>query len=192
VIPEPAATVIGRFVTRLDGALGGVMDGFYVVGSIALGAFRPGRSDIDFVATLRRPLSPAEIEALRAVHRRSCAEAIFRMVTTPPRSWPLVCNGVFVHREDLASPPGTATAVASQVAWHFAVGRGFDLTRVAWWTLAHGGIAMRGPSRERLAIHLDDTELRAWTAANLVSYWRPWADTVAGEGPGPGRSGCNS
>jgi Nucleotidyltransferase domain len=121
VIPEPAATVIGRFVATLDRALPGVIGGFYVVGSIALGAFRPGRSDIDFVATLPRPLSPAEIGTLRAVHRRSCAEGFARMVTTPPRSWPLVCNGVFVRGEDLARPR-TATAMASQVAGHFGVG----------------------------------------------------------------------
>jgi hypothetical protein len=183
VIPEPAATVIGRFVATLDRALPGVIGGFYVVGSIALGAFRPGRSDIDFVATLPRPLSPAEIGTLRAVHRRSCAEGFARMVTTPPRSWPLVCNGVFVRGEDLARPPRTATAVASQVAGHFGVGTGFDLNPVTWWTLAHRGIAVRGPAPERLGIHLDDAELRAWTAGNLVAYWQPWAEALTGGRP---------
>ena len=183
MIPEPAATVIRRFVARLDGALPGVIDGFYVVGSIALGAFRPGRSDIDFVATLPRPLAAAEISSLRAVHRRSCADGAVRMITTPLRTWPLVCNGVFVRHEDLAAPPGTATPVASQVAGQFATGRGFDLNPVTWWTLAHQGIAVRGPAPKRLAVHLDDAELRAWTAANLVSYWQPWAEALTGDGP---------
>lgn len=183
MIPEPAATVIRRFVARLDGALPGVIGGFYVVGSIALGAFRPGRSDIDFVATLPRALAPAEISTLRAVHRRSCADGLARMVTTPPRSWPLVCNGVFVRREDLTAPPGTVAPLASQVAGHFAVGQGFDLNPVTWWTLAHRGIAVRGPVPEQLAVHLDDAGLRAWTAANLVAYWQPWAEALAGHGP---------
>jgi hypothetical protein len=183
VIPEPAATVVGRFVATLDRALPGVVGGFYVVGSIALGAFRPGRSDIDFVATLPRPLSPAEIRALRAVHRRSCADAAVRLITTPPRTWPLVCNGVFVRPEDLAAPPGLVAPVASQVAGRFDVGSGFDLNPVTWWTLAHRGIAVRGPAPGRLAVHLDDARLRAWTAANLVAYWRPWADALVRGGP---------
>lgn len=88
---------------------------------------------------------------------------------------------MFVRREDLASPPATVTAMASQSAGQFAVGAGFDVNPVTWWTLAHGGIAVRGPSPDRLAVHLDD-ELRSWTAANLVSYWRPWAEAVAGGG----------
>ncbi len=104
------------------------------------------------------------------------------MATSPPRSWPLVCNGMFVRREDLATPPATVIALVSQSSGQFAVGAGFDVNPVTWWTLAHGGIAVRGPSPDRLAVHLDDAELRSWTAANLVSYWRPWAEAVAGGG----------
>lgn len=69
VLPEPAARVVDRFLTRVDRALPGVIDGFYIVGSLALGGFRVGRSDIDFVATTTGPLSPCALKALRTVHR---------------------------------------------------------------------------------------------------------------------------
>jgi Domain of unknown function (DUF4111)/Nucleotidyltransferase domain len=171
--------VVGRYLDRLDRRLPGVVTGFYVVGSIALGGFRPGRSDIDFVATLERELSPGELAALRDVHRRASVGEGLRTLTTGPRSWPLVCNGVFVRREDLPLSPQTVTAVASQTAGRFVAGKGFDLNPVTLWTLAHGGIAVQGVPGQELAIYLDDAELRAWTAANLLSYWRPWARTVA-------------
>ena len=181
MLPEPAARVTGQFLRRVDAALPGLVGGFYVVGSIALGGFRARRSDIDFVATLERPLSAAEVAALRRVHRRCYAESVFRAVAYP-LSWPLTCNGVFIRREALASPPGAVSPIAKQVAGDFGTGRAFDVNPVTWWTLAHGGVTLRGPAPERLAIHLDDAALRGWTAANLVSYWRPWADTVAGGG----------
>jgi Domain of unknown function (DUF4111) len=189
VLPDPAARVVNRFLARLDRAAPRAVGGFYVVGSIALAGFRAGRSDIDFVATLDRPLSPAELNALRSVHRRSWAEGVIRGFASPPHSWPLACNGMFLRAADLALPPLAlpplaVTPVAAQVAGRFAIGprRGFDRNPVTWWTLAHKGIAVRGPSPEQLDIHLDDAGLRKWTAANLVSYWRPWAAAIAGSG----------
>jgi hypothetical protein len=148
VIPEPAATVIRRFVARLDGALPGVIDGFYVVGSIALGAFRPGRSDIACGD------AAAAAVAGRDPRPAGGAPALMRRRSRPPdhdtaADLALVCNGVFVRHEDLAAPPGLAAPVASQVAGRFDVGSGFDLNPVTWWTLAHRGIAVRGPAGAR-------------------------------------------
>lgn len=184
MLPEPAAGVVDRFLARLDRAVPGAVGGFYVVGSIALGGFRAGRSDIDFVATLDRPLTAADLGALRSAHRRSWVEGVIRGFACPPHSWPLACNGLFLRAGDLASPPLAVTPIAAQVAGRFAVapGQGFDRNHVTWWTLAHKGIAVRGPSPEHLGVHLDDAGLRAWTAANLISYWRPWAAAIAGAG----------
>jgi Domain of unknown function (DUF4111)/Nucleotidyltransferase domain len=187
VLPEPAETVVARFLARLDRALPGVVTGFYVVGSIALGGFRPGRSDIDFVAVIDRPLTVRELTSLRRVHRRSCADGAIALIIRPPRSWPLVCNGVFLRRADLAAPPQAASVVASQSGERFRVGRGFDVNPVTWWTLAHAGITVRGNPARTLPLHVDEAALRAWTAANLTAYWRPWADAMASDGPAAAR-----
>jgi hypothetical protein len=180
MLPEPAAGVVSRFLRRLDRQAGGLIEGFYIVGSIALGGFRAGRSDIDFVATLSGPLCPATLAELRSVHRRSYADGIARAAVS--RSWPLVCNGVFIASEDLAHPPATVKAAAKQLSEKFVTGDSFDVNPVTWWTLAHSGIAVRGPSPEHFSIHLDDAELRRWTATNLTTYWRPWAVAVGGAG----------
>ena len=62
------ARLAGRYLRLADRLLPGRIAAFYVVGSAALGAYRAGRSDIDFVAVLDRPLTPAEIGRLRIVH----------------------------------------------------------------------------------------------------------------------------
>jgi hypothetical protein len=66
------------------------------------------------------------------------------------------------------------------VAGRFLVGEGFDVNPVTWHTLAEHGIAVRGPQPQRLCIHTDDAQLRAWTLANLNGYWRRWADATRG------------
>ncbi len=182
VLPEPAAGVVDRYLARVEAAAPGLIRGFYAVGSIALGAFRPGRSDIDFVATLAQPGDAGALRALRRAHRLSYAAAAARAVRY--REWPLVCNGFFLSEQaDLSEPPSNVMPVAAQVAEKFVPRGRFDVTPPTWWTLAHHGIAVRGPEPDALHVHLDDDELRRWTAANLVSYWRPWAQVISGSGP---------
>jgi Domain of unknown function (DUF4111)/Nucleotidyltransferase domain len=182
VLPEPAAGVLERYLSRLDADAPGIVQGLYVVGSIALGGFRPGRSDIDFVATLSRPGAADTLNALRRAHLLSYRRAVARAVGT--RTWPLACNGFFLaEAADLSHPPSDVSPVAAQVAGKFLPGARFDVNPVTWWTLAQHGVVVRGPDRDELSVHLDEAELRRWTAANLVSYWRPWARRVAGRGP---------
>ncbi len=50
--PGVVDELVGRYLRQVDLAVPGAIEGFYVVGSTALGAFRPGRSDVDFVAVV--------------------------------------------------------------------------------------------------------------------------------------------
>jgi len=175
-LPSPARAAVEDLLGRLDHAVPGRVEGFYVVGSACLGAFRPGRSDVDFVAIVDRALYPDELTRLRAIQRGRCTVALVRDVALR-RRWPLLCNGTYLRRGELARSPLQATAVAGQVAGRFGMAQrgGFDLNPVTWHTLARHGIAVRGPEPNRLEIRVDPAELRAWTLENLDTYWRRWA-----------------
>ena len=67
----PTRSVAEDLLARLDRALPGRIEGFYVVGSACMGAFRPGRSDLDFVAIAGRDLRRAELERLDSRAPRS-------------------------------------------------------------------------------------------------------------------------
>lgn len=54
-------------VGRLDAALPGMLLGAYLHGSVALGGFIPGRSDVDILFVAARPLSSAEKTVVAAV-----------------------------------------------------------------------------------------------------------------------------
>lgn len=176
-LPGLVAERVDDLLSRLDRALPGRVEGFYVVGSACLGAFREGRSDIDFVAIAARGLGPEELRRMRAIHRGRWTAALAGDVALR-RRWPLVCNGSYLERGALTRSPREVTALAGHVAGRFATaiapGGGFDVNPVTWHTLARHGIAVRGQEPDRLKIRADPAELRAWTRENLDSYWRTW------------------
>ena len=167
--------VADGLLTRLDRALPGRVEGFYVVGSACMGAFREGRSDVDFVAIVDADLSKPDMARLRAVHSGRWISALVRDTLMSHR-WPLVANGVYLRPGDLARSPLEVTALAGHVSGRFRVAprAGFDVNPVTWHVLARHGIAIRGPDRETLRIRTDPAELRAWTHDNLNGYWRRW------------------
>lgn len=142
-----------------------------------MGAFRPGRSDLDFVAVVDRPLSRAELARLGALHLGRWTSALIHDVAMR-RRWPLVCNGFYLQSGDLGRSPLEVTPLAGHVSGRFRIGEreGFDVNPVTWWVLARHGVALRGPAHERLSVRTDRAELRAWTRGNLDAYWPRWVE----------------
>lgn len=176
-------TAVEDLLARLDRELPGQIKGFYVVGSTCLGAFRDGRSDVDFVAILTGELDADEADRLRAIHRRLWLLVLARDGARR-RRWPLVCNGSYLTAEDLSRSPLEVTPQAGHVSGRFGVAQpGFDVNPVTWRTLARSGIAVRGPEPEMLRIRTDAAELEAWIVGNLNGYWRHWVNRARQRGP---------
>jgi hypothetical protein len=57
------------YIAQANQHLPGLMQACYIEGSLALGGFNARLSDIDFVALLQHPMTPSELESLRAIHR---------------------------------------------------------------------------------------------------------------------------
>jgi len=56
--------MIRDFAGLLQNCLNGHVDGYYIQGSAALGGFRPGRSDIDFIAVLNQSPTAEDLSAI--------------------------------------------------------------------------------------------------------------------------------
>src|SRR6266851_7948114 len=180
MLPERVHRAVDEYLKAVDHALPGRIDGFYVVGSVALGDFQPGRSDVDFVALVTQPLTAGELHQLSRLQRRLYVQSLVDAI--PHLRWPLVCNGVFVESKDLKRSALQVTAVASHVAGKFTSSGGFDANPVTWLTLKRHGIRLRGPEPADLDVYHSDDEFRAWTLRNLNSYWRHWAGDIKGAG----------
>ena len=158
-MPREAERVVSRHLRLADRLLPGRVHGFYVVGSTALGAFRAGGSDVDFVAVLDRRLARDELRRLRLVHVMSGGAAAVRALGRGQVMLPGTPNGVYVAADDLTRPVSAIVPVASHT--------GHDC-----------GIAVRGPAPGTLGLDPEPETLRAWNLRNLDGYWRPWAERI--------------
>jgi len=154
---DPTARVL-EFLGALDSAVPDLVTGLYLTGSTALGDVRPG-SDLDMLVILATEPSPAQVEALAAMHQamrqRPYLDATYlsaaQFETLPmdgTLAVPQAIDGVF-HADEPA----------------------FELNPVVWVELARYGIAVRGPEPAELGIDVDEAELRAWNKTNLRDYW---------------------
>jgi len=176
-LPAAARRVVDDLLARLERAVPGRIDGFYVVGSACMGAFRLGRSDLDFVALVSSELGREGLTRIRAAHLAQWKSSLIRDLALRWH-WPLVCNGIYLVGSDLRRSPLQVTPVAGHVAGRFRVAErsGLDVNPVTWQTLARHSISIRGPTPAELQVRLDDAELRAWTHDNLNRYWRRWSE----------------
>jgi hypothetical protein len=174
----PAEAAATSYLALADRVLSGRVSALYLVGSAALGAFRPGRSDVDLVVVL-----DAEIDArrLRALHLRSGVRTALRAVGT--RHGPLTgtCNAVFVRAGDLRRPVTEIRPVGSHTGPTVSIGTAFDVNPVTWKVLHERGIPLRGPAPGELGLDPQPELLRSWNVENLRRYWRPWAERARRE-----------
>jgi hypothetical protein len=175
VVAGPAEAAAARYLTTADRLLPRRVVGLYVVGSAALGAFRPGRSDVDLVAVLDGEI---DLRRLRALHLLSATGELAQALAHRHGPSTGTCNVSFVRQADLTRPVTEITPVASHVGHVFTAGAAFDVNPVVWKVLRERGIPVRGPAPEHLGLDPQPEVLRAWNLANLESYWRPWAEST--------------
>ncbi len=162
------------FLASVDNLAPGLVSGFYLVGSVALGDFHPrgagrGRlttaSDIDFIAVtdLRLERKSREMQALAEAHARTVARF--------PR--PYFDGAVLTWTELAAGPDNCPDVPCAQESRFTPAGRS-GINPVAFCELAWHGIAVRGPQPAEVDLWADRSALHAYTLDNLRTYWRPW------------------
>lgn len=171
-LPVEVGRSVELFLTAVDELAPGLVSGFYLVGSVALGDFHArgagrGRlstaSDIDFVAVTDRRPEPGSREMA------ALAEAHARTVARFPRPH---FDGAVLTRADLAAGPDGCPDVPGAQEGLFTSAGQFGINPVTFCELAWHRITVRGP--EPADVWADRDALHAFTADNLNAYWRPW------------------
>jgi hypothetical protein len=162
-MPPAVQAVVDDFLALAGARTPGLVQGLYLVGSVALDDFRPHASDVDFVAVTDGPLSPADVAAVRRVHAALAA-----------RHRRPYFDGVYVTWRDLTGDPALAGPGATAHEGRLDPRPGGGCDPVTWHTLADHGVTAHGPRREDVPVWTDRTTLAAWTHRNLDDYWRPW------------------
>jgi hypothetical protein len=164
-VDDEVARMCTRFLELADRRVPGLVDGLYLHGSVALGDYRPGVSDVDVVVVTSRP---ADVAAVRDVH------------TAMRRRWRRpYFDALYVTAGDLRRDP--ARSPAGPVVHEHRVHAASRAERhlVTWQVLAQSGLAIRGPRTADLAVFTDWAGLQAMTRDNLAGYWTRWCDSTA-------------
>ncbi len=173
--------VVGRqrllpILRLLDWSLPGRCVGLYGVGSLAVGDFDLGRSDLDFIAVLDRGLSSRELLRLRLIHALSGAQSVVSVLRQRRSVLAQTRNGGFVTVADLARGVEEIKPIASFNGVRFMIGSAFDVNPVMWKVLGERGVALRGADLLSCVVRPSRDVLRAWNLENLNSYWQGFAD----------------
>jgi len=159
-VPADVARVTETFLRAVDARAPGLVRGLYLRGSLGFGEYFPGRSDVDFAAILSGRPDRARLEALGAAHAE-----LRDAVPDPP------FEGIHLLAGDLALPPEQCPEVPYAYEGCFHRSGRFELSPVTWHELASHGIAVRGAALTAADVWTDLAALRAFSYANLTSYW---------------------
>jgi hypothetical protein len=167
-VPVPVQPLLTAYISAVEHALPGFMAACYLHGSIALGAFNPQLSDIDFITVVSRRCTPEEIARLRVIH-----QAIARQYP----QWLL--EGSYVQWQGLGQLGDARMPAPYHHDGTFHASGIFDANAITWWVLKHQGIALRGPATDALDFDVSWDALVAEMAENLNTYWASWARSPA-------------
>lgn len=163
MLPTVVSETMHKLCTSLHTHLGENLESVYIYGSTALGAYIEGSSDIDFIALVRRPLSPSDLEAIAQAH----AEVERAIPGTD-------IMGSYIRREDLdkfyADIPIYATYYNHQINTN---GAGADINPVTLYVLQKYGVCVYGEDIPFTYI-TSINELLAYVLGNMNTYWLSW------------------
>ncbi|ONH31633.1 nucleotidyltransferase domain-containing protein [Pseudofrankia asymbiotica] len=159
-LPAAVRDAADAYLLAVDAADPDLVEGLYVIGSAALDDFRPGASDIDFVAVTAAPPTDNQVTALGRVHGQLPRRPVF--------------DGIYTTWLDLARDPGQASPGPHACGRRLHPRCDHGRHPVTWHSLTRHGAAIRGPKPAEIEIATDPAELAHWTRGNLDSYWRQW------------------
>lgn len=159
-IPAVLKPLLDAYISQMDAKLSGFMTAFYLHGSIALGAFNPQFSDIDFIAVLSRQTTPHDLETLRAIHHN---------LQQKYPDWPL--SGSYLQAHDLGLSKETIEPAPYFDDGNLHESGHHDINAVTWWTLKHHGLTLTGIGAKNLEFNVDWQNLITEMQENLNTYW---------------------
>jgi Nucleotidyltransferase domain len=152
---DEVAPLLNRFLAGLQEAL--PPTAVWVHGSLALGDFQPGRSDVDAIAVVDSVPAEDQREQLKVLHESLAAEF--------PQAKKLHCS--YMVRATLPD------ARVRHLTWAHQELLTRPVTEVTRRELHTGDLALFGPPPSALLPPVSDEELAAFVRADLRDFWLP-------------------
>ena len=161
--PYPAVNdALALLLHEAGTILGAEFVGLYLYGSLSLGDFTPGSSDVDFLIVTRTVLPTATQESLAALHARLAASELPYARKLEGWYFPLAA----LRRDDPAARVPTIGA-----DWPFGLSEPGAVWIIERWIVRERGVTVAGPSPDTLIDPVSPEALRGAVRALLRDFW---------------------
>jgi hypothetical protein len=145
--------------------LGDYFIGMYLYGSLAIGDFDPGRSDIDFLVVTNRDLPDNMISNLKVMHSRLFESG---------QEWATKLEGAYIPINAIRSynPTGPACPLVNKK--EFLVARPESNWVINRHVLYTSGVVITGPSLQTMIDPVTTEQIREAVLTLLRNNWTPW------------------
>ncbi|WP_419953315.1 aminoglycoside adenylyltransferase domain-containing protein [Methylobacterium sp.] len=151
------------YLAAVDGAAPGLVEALYLVGSAALDDFRPGLSDLDFVAVMAPRAGDGHLTSLAEVHAR-----LDENEGVP------TLDGLYATWDELRAGPLARTAGPCVERGRFVRSGRRSRDPMTWCVMRDAAVTVRGPLCAGTGAWRDPGGLDRWLAASVDRHWRPW------------------
>jgi len=163
--PFPIVNLLLDLLLRaVRDVLGAEFVGMYLYGSLALGDFAPGSSDIDFLVATARELPDETVAALGAMHARIAASGL---------AWADKLEGSYIPRAALRRyDPADNRHPTIGADWPFSIREHSSNWVIERHIVREHGVVIWGPPPKALIDPVSPDELRAAVWEALDGFWR--------------------
>lgn len=159
-IPTTVAVLLQEYLATMEEKLPGLVSGLYLHGSVALGAFEPGFSDIDFITVASRRCTHEDIATLATIHKSLEAKYPELPLSGSYLQW----SDLGRFEKEIEPAPYYHDGVLHPSGYN-------DINSVTWWLLKNCGVALAGPDPKTLDFTVDWQRLVVKMRQNLNTYW---------------------
>lgn len=157
-IPALVQNILEEFIRLVNDRLPNTLEGVYIQGSIALGAYVENSSDIDFIAITNRRLNEADAIILSDIHSK-----IANQFKNPEM------DGVYIIKEDLGR-----LDLGNENYLNYNNGKmsyRADFDPIIWWILKTKGLRIFGQALHPFKYDIQSNHLVFYVHDNMNSYW---------------------
>lgn len=172
--PYPAVNATLRLLlSEVHSVLGIEFVGLYLYGSLSLGDFDPGSSDIDFVIATIRDLPRALVDDLATMHRRIAASGL---------PWARRLEGWYIPLAALRRfDPARSRHPTIGLDWDFGYGRHQADWMIQLHIIREQGVAIWGPPPTSLIDPVTPAQLREAALQNALGFWAAQVESDTAE-----------
>lgn len=161
-IPKEVEEMIQAHINMIESTLPDFLEAYYLCGSVSLGAFDYGKSDIDFIIMMKRHANERDIHILKNIHRDL------------HRKYKTILDGMYLYKEDIEFLVNRDIPSLRFNDGYFKGVETFNRNTVDAFVLKKWGITVKGEEIAQLKYTVDFSILMSNMRDNLNTYWVNW------------------